>query len=135
MKGVLELKHLYPDAAVLVHPESPAAVVELADVVGSTSKLLAASEKLPNDIFIVATDAGILYKMQQKSPYKTFVMAPTSGDGATCVSCANCPWMAMNSLAGIEECLFVGKEEVQVPTEIIKRALVPLERMLSFYKT
>jgi len=135
MQGILQLKHLYPHAAVLVHPESPAAVVELADVVGSTSKLLAASEKLPNDIFIVATDAGILYKMQQKSPHKTFVMAPTSGDGATCLSCANCPWMAMNSLAGIEECLFTGKEEVQVPTEIIKRALVPLERMLNFCKT
>ncbi|EKE01819.1 MAG: hypothetical protein ACD_21C00046G0002 [uncultured bacterium] len=133
-KGLLQLKTIYPDAAVLVHPESQAAVIELADVVGSTSQLLAASEKLPNDTFIVATEAGILYKMQQKSPHKTFIMAPTRGNGATCTSCASCPWMKMNTLSGIEGCLLTGKEEVQVPDKIIKKALIPLKRMLDFSK-
>ncbi|CAL7964028.1 quinolinate synthase [Gammaproteobacteria bacterium] len=133
-KGILRLKYVYPDAAVLVHPESPPAVIDLADVVGSTSQLLEASEKLPNNVFIVATEAGILYKMQQKSPHKIFIMAPTHGHGATCVSCASCPWMAMNTISGIEGCLLTDKEEIQVPAKIIKKALVPLERMLNFSK-
>lgn len=131
-KGILQLKKLYPDAAILAHPESPPAVIELADVVGSTSQLLAASERLTNNIFIVATEAGILYKMQQKSPHKTFITAPTSGTGATCKSCASCPWMAMNTIEGIEGCLLAEKEEVLVPTKIIKKAIVPLTRMLEF---
>ncbi len=133
-KGILRLKYIYPDAAILVHPESPPAVIDLADVVGSTSQLLEASEKLPNNIFIVATESGILYKMQQKSPHKNFIMAPTHGHGAACISCAVCPWMAMNTVLGIEGCLLTDKEEVHVPAEIIKKALVPLERMLNFSK-
>ncbi len=131
-KGILQLKKLYPEAAILVHPESPPAVIELANVVGSTSQLLTASERLPNDLFIVATEAGILYKMQQKSPHKNFIIAPTSGTGATCKSCASCPWMAMNTLKGIENCLLAEKEEVHVPTKIIKKAIIPLQRMLEF---
>lgn len=131
-KGILQLKKLYPEAAVLVHPESPPSVIELADVVGSTAKLLAASRELPNEIFIVATEAGILYKMQQYSPQKNFIMAPTAGHGATCRSCAYCPWMSMNTLSGIEQCLKTGKDEITVPQAISKRALIPLERMLNF---
>ena len=96
-KGILDLKQVYPDAAVLVHPESPDSVVQVADVVGSTSQLLKSSYELPNQTFIVATDRGIFYKMQQASPDKQFLEAPTAGSGATCKSCAHCPWMAMNS--------------------------------------
>lgn len=133
-QGILQLKTIYPDAAVLVHPESPPAVIELADIVGSTSQLLTASEKLPNKIFIVATEAGILYKMQQKSPHKTFIVAPTQGSGATCKSCAICPWMAMNTISGIEKSLLTNEEEVKIPDKIIAKALIPLERMLVFRK-
>jgi quinolinate synthase len=131
-QGIAQLKKVYPDAAVLVHPESPPAVVEMADVVGSTSQLLAASKKLSNPIFIVATESGILYKMQQSSPEKTFIIAPTQGDGATCKSCADCPWMKMNTIAGIERCLLTNQEEVQVPADIIKKASISLGRMLDF---
>ncbi|UCE89197.1 MAG: quinolinate synthase NadA, partial [Pseudomonadota bacterium] len=92
------LRSQHPDAAVLVHPESPTAVIELADVVGSTTQLIQAAHDLPNPTFIVATDRGIFYKMQQAAPHKTFLEAPTAGAGATCVSCAHCPWMAMNDL-------------------------------------
>src|SRR5690606_15702759 len=81
-KGVEDLKVLYPEAAVLVHPESPAAVVALADVVGSTSQLIKAAQTLPNREFIVATDQNIFYKMQQLSPDKLFHIAPTAGSGA-----------------------------------------------------
>lgn len=97
-KGLQDLKAAYPDAAILVHPESPAPVVEMADVVGSTSQLIKAACEMDNDAFIVATDKGIFYKMQQLAPGKTFLEAPTAGSGATCRSCAHCPWMAMNGL-------------------------------------
>ncbi len=133
-QALLDLKSLYPTAAILVHPESPEAVVGLADVVGSTSQLIQAAESLANDSFIVATDQGILYKMQQKCPQKTFHMAPTAGSGATCRSCANCPWMAMSSLDRLST-IFDGSldgKEVFVDTEIAERALIPLHRMLNF---
>ncbi|TQV86275.1 quinolinate synthase NadA [Exilibacterium tricleocarpae] len=131
-KGVADLKTLYPDAAVLVHPESPQAVVELADVVGSTSQLIKASQSLPNPQFIVATDQGIFYKMQQLSPQKEFHIAPTAGSGATCRSCANCPWMAMNSLDSLLGALEHGGDEIHVDPALAERAMVPLQRMLDF---
>lgn len=131
-KGLTDLKALYPDAAILVHPESPESVVELADVVGSTTQLLNASEQLPNQQFIVATDRGIFYKMQQRSPQKTFIEAPTAGQGGSCRSCAHCPWMAMNDLQRIKEVLLKPTEEIQVAAELIERARVPLDRMLNF---
>lgn len=131
--GIKDLKKVYPDAAVLVHPESPDAMVEVADAVGSTSQLIKASQELPNDTFIVATDNGIFYKMKQLSPEKTFIEAPTAGSGATCRSCAHCPWMAMNGLEGIRDVLINGDGcEVFVDEQLRKDALKPLERMLSF---
>src|SRR5690606_11216240 len=104
-KALQDLKKVYPDAAILVHPESPAPVVELADVVGSTSQLIKATQTLPNPTFIVATDRGIFYKMQQGAPDKQLIEAPTAGSGATCRSCANCPWMAMNTLPRVLQAL------------------------------
>lgn len=131
-KGVLDLKQIYPDAAVLVHPESPASVIELADVVGSTSQIIQAARKLDNPQFIVATDQGIFYKLQQQVPDKEFLIAPTAGNGATCRSCANCPWMAMNALDNLEEALLHGANEIHVPAGIAARAMIPLQRMLDF---
>ncbi len=131
--ALVELKAQYPNAAVLVHPESPANVIELADAVGSTSQLIKASQTLPNDTFIVATDKGIFYKMQQAMPNKTFIEAPTGGNGATCRSCAHCPWMAMNGLKAIEEALVDAEgHEIFVDAELREKALVPLNRMLGF---
>ena len=137
-KALLQLKAQYPDAAVLVHPESPASVVEMADAVGSTSQLIKAAQTLDNDTFIVATDKGIFYKMQQAAPNKTLIEAPTGGNGATCRSCAHCPWMAMNGLKAIEAALINdGSEqhEIFVDETLRDRALVPLDRMLDFAKT
>lgn len=129
-----DMKALYPDAAVLVHPESPASVVEMADAVGSTSQLIQASQTLPNDTFIVATDKGIFYKMQQLMPNKTFIEAPTAGNGATCKSCAHCPWMAMNGLQAIYNSLTQGSDghEIFVDDQLREKALIPLNRMLDF---
>lgn len=131
-KGLLELRAQHPEAAVLVHPESPASVVELADVVGSTSQLIRATQTLPNPAFIVATDQGIFYKMQQACPEKVLYIAPTAGKGATCRSCANCPWMAMNALENLERVFERRDNEILVDPEIAEQAMVPLQRMLDF---
>ena len=133
-RGVIDLKTLYPEAAILVHPESPAAVVELADVVGSTSKLIKAAQTLPNREFIVATDQGIFYKMQQLNPDTVFHIAPTAGSGATCRSCANCPWMAMNVLENLATVFERDDNEIHVDSELARRAMIPLQRMLDFKK-
>ncbi len=134
-KGVQDLKRVHPDAAVLVHPESPQSVVELADVVGSTTQLIRATTELPNQKFIVATDNGIFHKMRSAAPGKTFIEAPTAGNGATCRSCAHCPWMAMNVLENLEQTLKTGDNEVWVDPVIAERALIPLDRMVSFSNT
>ena len=126
------IRRLHPDAAVLVHPESPEHVIEQADIVGSTTQLIKAVAEMENDKFIVATDDGIFWKMQQVAPHKTLISAPTAGEGATCESCAHCPWMAMNSLHNLEQVLIRGDNEIHIDEEIRKKALVPIERMLRF---
>lgn len=133
-KGLLDLKQVYPDAAILVHPESPQAVVELADAVGSTSQIINAAKTLPNPQFIVATDQGIFYKLQQQVPDKEFIIAPTAGNGAACRSCANCPWMAMNSLDSLLDVLenLPQDNEIFVDPAVAERAMLPLQRMLDF---
>lgn len=130
-----EMKAVYPHAAVLVHPESPKSVVALADAVGSTSQLIQAAKDLPNKQMIVATDQGIFYKMQQAVPDKELIIAPTAGTGATCRSCANCPWMAMNSLENLAQVIESGDNEISVNPEIARQAIRSLSRMLEFKAT
>ena len=132
---LVKLKAIHPDAAILVHPESPADVIEQADVVGSTTGLIKATEEMPNDKFIVATDNGIFYKMKQAAPSKKFIEAPTGGIGATCSSCAHCRWMAMNGLKNLAETLETGENEIHVDPEIGTQALVSVTRMLDFART
>ncbi|MDG1250421.1 MAG: quinolinate synthase NadA [Gammaproteobacteria bacterium] len=124
----------HPDAAVLVHPESPDDVIAMADVVGSTSALIKAAETLPNNQFIVATDNRIFYKMKQLAPNKEFIEAPTAGEGATCRSCAHCPWMAMNSLQNLLQVLENGGNEIEVDEKIRVDAFRSTKRMLDFAK-
>jgi quinolinate synthase len=126
------LRRLHPSAAVLVHPESPDEIVDQADVVGSTTALIRAVTELPNSEFIVATDAGIFWKMRQLAPHKTLIPAPTAGEGATCESCAHCPWMAMNALQNLEDVLLRGHNEVRIDPGIRERAVLPIRRMLDF---
>ena len=131
-KGIEDLKAVYPDAAVLVHPESPQSVVDIADVVGSTTQIINAARDLPNRQFIVATDQGIFFQLRKQVPDKEFIVAPTAGDGATCRSCAHCPWMAMNELENLLSSLENGSNEVLVDAQLGARAVVPLQRMLNF---
>jgi len=129
-----QMKARHPQAAVLVHPESPEGVVALADVVGSTTGLIKAARELPNPEFIVATDNGIFHKMREAAPGKTFIEAPTGGAGATCSSCAHCPWMAMNTLDKLEHVLATGANEVRIDETVRRKAVVSIQRMLDFAK-
>ncbi|MBB5346569.1 quinolinate synthase NadA [Desulfoprunum benzoelyticum] len=131
-EALAEMRSRHPQAAVLVHPESPEEVVALADVVGSTTALIQAVVTLPNPEFIVATDAGIMHKMQQLAPGKVLIEAPTLGEGATCQSCARCPWMGMNSLQNLAEVLKTGKNEIVVSADLARKAAIPIRRMLDF---
>ncbi|EKT61732.1 quinolinate synthase NadA [Providencia burhodogranariea] len=133
-QSLSKMKALYPEAAVLVHPESPQAIVDFADVVGSTSQLIKAAQTLPNKSLIVATDKGIFYKMQQACPEKSLYIAPTAGEGATCRTCAHCPWMAMNGLKAITQALesYGEQHQIHVSDNLREKAMLPLNRMLDF---
>jgi quinolinate synthase len=126
------LKREHPGAQVLVHPESPQAVVALADVVGSTTQLLNAVVKGSAQTYIVATDNGLMHRMRQLAPGKTLLEAPTAGNSASCKSCAHCPWMAMNALQGVVDCLTLGQGEIKVPEPTRSQALGCIDRMLDF---
>ncbi len=129
------MKHEHPDAKILVHPESPASVIAMADVVGSTAHLLKATYTLPDTTFIVATDGGILTEMQRRSPEKYFIVAPAGGSGATCRSCGHCPWMAQNTLLRLKACFNQSDCEIHLPEKLIQAALKPLQRMVDFQKS
>jgi len=130
--GLERLRKLHPKAAVLVHPESPDEVVDQADVVGSTTALIKAVQDLPNEEFIIATDDGIFWKMHQLAPNKKLIAAPTAGEGATCESCAHCPWMAMNALQNLETVLRDGGNEIHIDEPIRQKAVHSIRRMLDF---
>jgi quinolinate synthase len=130
--ALMKLKRRHPEAGILVHPESPAEMIALADAVGSTSQLIQAARNLPHRLFIVATEDGIFHKMKQAAPGKEFIAAPTMGEGATCVSCAHCPWMKMNDLPRLLRALDTGGDEIVIPEDIRARAEVALKRMVEF---
>ena len=126
------LRREHPKAKVLVHPESPQSVVAQADVVGSTTALLKAVVDGTAEEYIVATDNGLMHRMRQLAPGKTLIEAPTAGNSATCKSCAHCPWMAMNGLRGVVECLETGRGEIVLDEVVRAKALGCIERMLDF---
>jgi len=126
------LRHEHPRAKVLVHPESPASVVKQADLVGSTTQLLRAVTEMDADEFIVATDNGLFHRMHQAAPHKTLIEAPTAGTSATCKSCAHCPWMAMNSVRKLIDCLSGHAQAIELDADVIRDARACIERMLDF---
>lgn len=107
-------------------------MVEQADVVGSTSALIKAVVEGSAPAYIVATDNGILHRMRQLAPGKTLIEAPTAGNSATCKSCAHCPWMAMNGLANLVDCLQGGQPEIHVDEATRVKAERCITRMLDF---
>jgi quinolinate synthase len=101
-------------------------------VVGSTTALIQAVQKMPNEEFIVATDDGIFWKMHQLAPHKKLISAPTAGVGATCESCAHCPWMARNALHNLEQVLSTGSNAIEVDPATRAEAVKSIQRMLDF---
>ncbi len=135
--AIAEQKKQYPGAKLLVHPESPAEVVALADKVGSTSQLLAFTKTDDADTYLVATERGIFYKMQQANPNKKFIEAAVAARAEMPLDSAACPWMALNSLGKIISALESSGEErakhvIEVPEEVRVGALKPLDRLLRF---
>ena len=130
--GLEKLRATHPEAMVLVHPESPLDVIAQADLVGSTTALVKAVRELPATTFIVATDNGLFHKMQQLAPDKILLEAPIAGKGATCVSCAHCPWMAMNGLRNLDQVLESGANEIVIDEAVRERAVRPIRRLLDF---
>ncbi len=127
-----QMMQRYPDARVLVHPESPRSIIQLADVVGSTTALINAVQQSDAKRFIVATDRGIFYKMRSVAGDKELFEAPTAGKGASCVSCGHCPWIAINTLHKLREILLNGGKSIEIDSKIVEKALIPIRRMLDF---
>jgi quinolinate synthase len=128
------LRAHHPDAKVLVHPESPASVIEQADMVGSTTGIINAVVNMDARKFIIATDTGIFHKIKEAAPNKELIEAPTAGKSATCISCAHCPWMAMNSLRKLAHVLETGENEIFVDNDIVQKARGSIQRLLDFTK-
>ena len=131
-KELKSLREKNPKAKVLVHPESPSSVIAQADMVGSTTAIINAVTEMDAKKFIVATDKGIFHKMKEAAKNKILIEAPTAGKGATCISCAHCPWMAMNSLKKLLYVLETGENEIFVGKDIINNAKGSIEKLLKF---
>lgn len=127
VEKIIELKKAYPQAKVLAHPECKGAVVKLADVVGSTAALLKYAIKNDADVFIVATESGILHEMQKSCPQKKFIPAPPSD--STC-ACNECNYMRLITLEKLYNTLKYEWPEIIVDKEIADKAIRPIHRML-----
>ncbi|MCI4444172.1 MAG: quinolinate synthase NadA [Lentimicrobium sp.] len=121
-----------PDAKIIAHPESETHILKTAAYIGSTAGMIEFVKKDPSKKFIVATEAGILHKMRQEVPEKILIPAPAEEDN-TC-ACSECPYMKMNTLQKVYDCLLNESPEITVPADIMKKALIPIERMLELSK-
>ena len=129
---LLALYKEHPDAKIIAHPESETHILKTAQYVGSTAGMIDFVKKDPNQKFIVATEAGILHKMQQEVPNKILIPAPAKEDN-TC-ACSECGYMKMNTLQKLYNCLLNESPEINVPQDIMDKALIPIERMLELSK-
>lgn len=127
LEKIIELKRLYPDAKLLVHPECKRPLVLLADKVGSTAALLRYAMESESIRFIVATESGILHEMQKKCPGKEFIAAPAND--STC-GCNDCNFMKLNTLEKLRDCLVNGYPAVEVDQALAAKARKPIEKML-----
>ncbi len=125
---LMKLYNENPGAKIIAHPESETHILETATYAGSTAGMIDFVKTNPGELFIVATEAGILYKMQQEVPHKTLIPAPSVEDN-TC-ACSECAFMKMNTLQKLYDCLVNGYPEINIPEEIRIKALVPINRML-----
>ena len=125
-KKLIQLKVRYPQALIAAHPECPENILQHADHIGSTSSLVRFVGESTAKQFIVVTEAGILHKMQRENPDKEFIPAPPESGCA----CNECPYMKLNTLEKLRNCMRDMTPQVHLDADIIERALIPLERML-----
>lgn len=126
VKKVMKLKAEHPDAKVIAHPECEESVLEMADFIGSTSKLLKFTQDSPEKKFIVLTEGGIIHQMQKASPEKIFVAGP---DDSGC-NCAECPYMRLNTLEKLYQCMVEESPEILMSPALIKASAKPLKKMM-----
>jgi len=129
---LIELYRKHPDAKIIAHPESEAPILEIANYIGSTAGMIEYVKSNSSNKFIVATEAGILYKMQQEVPNKILIPAPSHEDN-TC-ACSECGYMKVNTLQKVYDCLVNEAPEITITEEIREKALIPIERMLELSK-
>lgn len=129
---LIELHKEHPDADIVAHPESETHILETAAYIGSTAGMIDYVKQSSKNKFIIATEAGILYKMQEEVPDKTLIPAP-SFENNTC-ACSECGYMKLNTLQKVYDCLVNETPEVIVPKQIAKKALTPIKRMLELSK-
>lgn len=127
LEKILALKKEHPNALILAHPECKSVILKIADFVGSTAALLTYSTHSSSKEFIVATESGILYKMQQNNPDKIFIPAPPND--STC-ACNECSFMKLNTLEKLYNCLKNESPEIFIDEKIIEKAVKPIKRML-----
>jgi quinolinate synthase len=131
--SLLQLKGQFPGAKIVVHPESLREVRELADAVCSTEKMISFCKRDPAKKFIIVTESGIIHRMQKECPEKEFICAPTFDAmraPADSCRCSECKYMKLNTLEKVRDCMKKLSPRVELPPEIIKRARLPIERML-----
>ncbi len=129
LEKLVELYKLHPAAKIVAHPESETHILQVAHYVGSTSGMLNYVKASDAGEFIVATEAGILHQMQLDNPTKILIPAPSKEDN-TC-ACSECAFMKVNTLQKLYDCLLLEQPEVLLSKEVIKKALIPIERMLA----
>ena len=129
LEKLIDLFKKHPTATIIAHPESETHILKVAHYIGSTSGMLNHVKNSTNDTFIVATEAGILHQMQLDNPTKTLIPAPSKEDN-TC-ACSECAFMKVNTLEKLYQCLQDESPEVHLDNGIIKKALLPIQRMLA----
>src|ERR1041384_8312227 len=131
--AVLRLRERFPDAKIVVHPESLREVRELADAVCSTEKMITYCKTEPAKRFVIVTESGIIHRMQKECPGKEFLCAPAFDvmrmPGDNC-RCSECKYMKMNTLEKVRDCMKRLAPRIELQEEILKRARLPIERML-----
>lgn len=125
---ILELHRLHPKAKFIAHPESQPHILRIASYIGSTKGMIDFVKQDQCEEFIVATEAGILHQMRKEVPHKTLIPAPAFEDNAC--ACSECPYMKMNTLEKLYDCLLDEKPKVYIKEEIRQQAARALERML-----
>ena len=130
---ILNLRQQFPDAKVVVHPESLREVRDLADAVASTEKMITYCKTNPAKRFVIVTESGIIHRMQKECPDKEFLCAPTfdamRAPADNC-RCSECKYMKLNTLEKVRDCMKKLAPRIELPEHILKRARLPIERML-----